>query len=80
MECIGLHNKAEVHLGHKLAGPIEEEEEEVLYTVSNFFFPHHIAHTLFTPSPSLLTILPPITPHLYAAFHYISLHFTSLHF
>jgi hypothetical protein len=30
MECLGLHNKpkAEVHPGHKLAGPKEEEEEE----------------------------------------------------
>jgi hypothetical protein len=30
MECLGLHNKpkAEVHLGHKLTGPQEEEEEE----------------------------------------------------
>jgi hypothetical protein len=28
MECLGLHNKpkAEVHLGHKLTGPKEEEE------------------------------------------------------
>jgi hypothetical protein len=35
-----------------------------------FFPPHHIAHTLFTPSPSLLTTLPPIytlpiTPRLH---------------
>jgi hypothetical protein len=31
MECLGLHNKpkAEVHLGHKLTGP--KEEEETLY-------------------------------------------------
>jgi hypothetical protein len=30
MECFGLHNKpkAEVHPGHKLMGPKEEEEEE----------------------------------------------------
>jgi hypothetical protein len=30
MECLGLHNKpkAEVHPGHKLTGPKEEEEEE----------------------------------------------------
>jgi hypothetical protein len=29
MECLGLHNKpkAEVHPGHKLTGPKEEEEE-----------------------------------------------------
>jgi hypothetical protein len=29
MECLGLHNKpkAEVHLGHKLMGPKEEDEE-----------------------------------------------------
>jgi hypothetical protein len=29
MECLGLHNKpkAEVHLGHLLTGPKEEEEE-----------------------------------------------------
>jgi hypothetical protein len=29
MECLGLHNKptAEVHQGHKLTGPKEEEEE-----------------------------------------------------
>jgi hypothetical protein len=31
MECLGLHNKpkAEVHPGHKLTGPKEEEEEEL---------------------------------------------------
>jgi hypothetical protein len=31
MECLGLHNKpkAEVHLGHKLMGPKEEEEGDV---------------------------------------------------
>jgi hypothetical protein len=30
MKCLGLHNKptAEVHPGHKLTGPKEEEEEE----------------------------------------------------
>jgi hypothetical protein len=30
MECLGLHNKpkAEVHPGHKLTGPQEDEEEE----------------------------------------------------
>jgi hypothetical protein len=30
MECLGLHNKpkAEVHPGHKLTGPKEEEEEK----------------------------------------------------
>jgi hypothetical protein len=30
MECLWLHNKpkAEVHPGHKLTGPKEEEEEE----------------------------------------------------
>jgi hypothetical protein len=30
MECLGLQNKpkAEVHPGHKLTGPKEEEEEE----------------------------------------------------
>jgi hypothetical protein len=29
MECLGLHNKpkAEVHPGHKLTGPKEEEKE-----------------------------------------------------
>jgi hypothetical protein len=29
MECLELHNKpkAEVHLGHKLTGPKEEEEK-----------------------------------------------------
>jgi hypothetical protein len=29
LECLGLQNKpkAEVHLGHKLTGPKEEEEE-----------------------------------------------------
>jgi hypothetical protein len=29
-ECLGLYNKpkAEVHPGHKLTGPKEEEEEE----------------------------------------------------
>jgi hypothetical protein len=29
MECLGLHNKpkAEVHPGHKLTGPKDEEEE-----------------------------------------------------
>ena len=29
MECVGLYNKpkAEVHPGHKLTGPKEEEEE-----------------------------------------------------
>jgi len=29
-ECLGLYNKpkVEVHLGHKLTGPKEEEEEE----------------------------------------------------
>jgi hypothetical protein len=33
MECLGLHNKpkAEVHPGHKLTVPKEEEEEEELY-------------------------------------------------
>ena len=32
LEYLGLHNKpkAEVHPGHKLTGPKEEEEEEVL--------------------------------------------------
>jgi hypothetical protein len=31
MECLGLHNKpkAEVHPGHKLTGPKEEEEDRV---------------------------------------------------
>jgi hypothetical protein len=31
LEYLGLHNKpkAEVHPGHKLTGPKEEEEEEV---------------------------------------------------
>jgi hypothetical protein len=31
MKCLGLHNKpmAEVHLGHMLTGPKEEEEEWV---------------------------------------------------
>jgi hypothetical protein len=35
MECLGLLNKpkAEVHPGHKLTGPKEEEEEEVLRVV-----------------------------------------------
>jgi hypothetical protein len=30
MECLGLHNKpkAEVHPGHKLTGPREEEQEQ----------------------------------------------------
>jgi hypothetical protein len=30
MECLGLHNKPkpEVHPGHKLTGPKEEEEEQ----------------------------------------------------
>jgi hypothetical protein len=30
MEYLGLHNKSKsvVHLGHKLTGPMEEEEEE----------------------------------------------------
>jgi hypothetical protein len=30
MECLGLHNKptAEVHPGHMLTGPKEEEKEE----------------------------------------------------
>jgi hypothetical protein len=30
LECLGLHNKpkAEVHPGHLLMGPKEEEEEE----------------------------------------------------
>jgi hypothetical protein len=30
MECLGLHNKpkAEVHPGHKLMGPKEEEKKE----------------------------------------------------
>jgi hypothetical protein len=30
MKCLGLHNKpmAEVHPGHMLTGPKEEEEEE----------------------------------------------------
>jgi hypothetical protein len=30
MDCLELHNKpkAEVHPGHKLTGPKEEEEEE----------------------------------------------------
>jgi hypothetical protein len=29
MKCLGLHNKptAEVHLGHKLMGPKEEEKD-----------------------------------------------------
>jgi hypothetical protein len=32
MKCLGLHNKpmAEVHLGHMLMAPKEEEEEEPL--------------------------------------------------
>jgi hypothetical protein len=47
MECLGLHNKpkAEVHLGHKLTGPKEEEEDICLlycivfiYFVCNVFF------------------------------------------
>jgi hypothetical protein len=35
MECLGLNNKpkAEVHPGHKLTGPKEEEEEEKGSTV-----------------------------------------------
>jgi hypothetical protein len=41
MECLGLHNKpkAEVHLGHKLTGPKEEEEEEIHLHVSMYL--HH---------------------------------------
>jgi hypothetical protein len=37
MECLGLHNKpkAEVHPGHKLTGPKEEEEEEGAITESS---------------------------------------------
>jgi hypothetical protein len=33
MKCLGLHNKptAEVHPGHTLTGPKEEEEEEEGY-------------------------------------------------
>jgi hypothetical protein len=35
MECLGLHNKpkAEVHPGHMLTGPKEEEEEKSLGTI-----------------------------------------------
>jgi hypothetical protein len=35
MECLGLQNKpkAEVHPGHKLTGPKEEEEEEEILPV-----------------------------------------------
>jgi hypothetical protein len=37
MECLGLHNKpkAEVHPGHKLTGP--KEEEEASYKPSSFY-------------------------------------------
>jgi hypothetical protein len=33
MECLGLHNKpkAEVHPGHKLMGPKEEEEVSAIF-------------------------------------------------
>jgi hypothetical protein len=35
MECLGLHNKpkAEVHPEHKLTGPKEEEEGDVMYRI-----------------------------------------------
>jgi hypothetical protein len=38
MECLGLHTKpkAEVHPGHKLTGPKEEEEEELTAEISHF--------------------------------------------
>jgi hypothetical protein len=37
MKCLGLHNKptAEVHPGHMLTGPKEEEEEEEPFTYVN---------------------------------------------
>jgi hypothetical protein len=40
MECLGLHNKpkAEVHPGHKLTGPKEEEEEETPKLKGNVLF------------------------------------------
>jgi hypothetical protein len=37
MKCLGLHNKptAEVHPGHMLTGPKEEEEEAIHSVISN---------------------------------------------
>src|SRR5215469_8118211 len=62
---------------------------KVLYIVSNIF-PHHIAHTLFTPvlrfSPLYhpyitFPLHPTFTPSLRCtSTHFPSLHFTSLHF
>jgi hypothetical protein len=39
MECLGLHNKpkAEVHPGHKLVGPKEEEEDPKHVAVCSFY-------------------------------------------
>jgi hypothetical protein len=39
MECLGLHQKpkVEVHPGHKLTGPKEEEEEESVVKKHNYF-------------------------------------------
>jgi hypothetical protein len=33
MECLGLHNKpkAEVHPGHKVTGPKEEEDYHIIF-------------------------------------------------
>jgi hypothetical protein len=41
MKCLGLNNKptAEVHPGHMLTGPKEEEEEEELHPIARFLRP-----------------------------------------
>jgi hypothetical protein len=48
MECLGLHNKpkAEVHPGHKLTGPKEEEEEESSQ-ISQMYIGSHVKYPLF---------------------------------
>jgi hypothetical protein len=40
MKCLGLHNKptAEVHLGHVLTGPKEEEKEEEYKVLQTFSY------------------------------------------
>jgi hypothetical protein len=48
MECLGLHNKpkAEVHPGHKLMGPKEEEEPICNVECDEFFVMNFIIFIL----------------------------------
>jgi hypothetical protein len=62
MECLGLHNKpkAEVHLGHMLTGPKEEEEEEEEEIKFEIPFTSIITTVIFRNYSNLLVYKQPV--------------------